>query len=71
MWTRSRFTYGSVVDEIDDTHVSQIAVPLLKNKEIQSQINALALAANKKRYEAYKLEQQALTIMDEKVIFTK
>lgn len=67
----TRFTYGSVVDEIDDTHVSQIAVPLLKNKEIQSQINALALAANEKRYEAYKLEQQALTIMDEKVIFAK
>lgn len=67
----TRFTYGSVVDEIDDTHVSQIAVPLLKNKEIQSQINALALAANEKRYEAYKLEQQALTILDEKVIFAK
>lgn len=26
----TRFTYGSVVDEIDDNHVRQIAIPLLK-----------------------------------------
>ncbi len=67
----TRYTYGSVVDEIDDNHVRQIAIPLLKNKEVQKQINNLALEANEKRYEAYKLEQQALRIMDDEVIFAK
>lgn len=66
-----RFTYGSVVDEIDANHVSQIAIPLLKNKDVQKQINDLALQANQKRYKAYKLEQQALDIMDNEVIFAK
>ena len=64
-----RFTYGSVVDEIDNNHVSQIAIPLLKNKDVQKQINDFALEANQKRYKAYKLEQQALDIMDNEVIF--
>lgn len=67
----TRFTYGSVVDEIDDNHVSQIAIPLLKNKDTQDIINDLALEANKKRYEAYLLEQEALKIMDEEVIYAK
>lgn len=67
----TRYTYGSVVDEIDDNHVRQIAIPLLKNKEVQKRINDLALEANGKRYEAYKLEQQALRIMDDEVIYAK
>ena len=67
----TRYTYGSVVDEIDDNHVRQIAIPLLKNKTIQKQINDLALLANDKRYEAYKLEQEALSIMDKEVIYAK
>lgn len=65
----TRFTYGSVVDEIDENHVSQIPFPLLKNKIAQHKINALALKANDMRYKAYKLEQEALQIMDNKVIF--
>ena len=64
-----RFTYGSVVDEIDDNHVRQIAVPLLKKHDIQKQINDLALEANEKRYEAYRLEHEALQIMDKEVIY--
>ena len=67
----TRFTYGSVVDEIDDTHVSNIPVPLLKDKAVQKQINDLALEASQKRYEAYQLEQEALRIMDEEVIYAK
>lgn len=64
-----RFTYGSVVDEIDDNHVRQIPIPILKNQVIQQQINNLALMANEKRYEAYNLEQEALKIMNNEVIF--
>lgn len=67
----THYTYGSVVDEIDDTHVSSIPFPLLKNKDVQRQINDLALEANEKRYEAYKMEQQALQIIDNDVIFAK
>ena len=67
----TRYTYGSVVDEIDDDHVRQIPIPLLRNKDVQQQINALALESNAKRYEAYKLEQEALHIMNEEVIFAK
>lgn len=67
----TRFTYGSVVDEIDDNHVRQIAIPLLKNHEVQKRINDLALAANEKRYQAYLLEQEALGIMDKEIIYAK
>lgn len=67
----TRFTYGSVVDEIDDNHVRQITIPLLKNHTVQKQINDLALEANQKRYEAYLLEQEALKIMNEEVIYAK
>lgn len=63
-----RFTYGAVVDEIDDNHVSQVKIPILKNKEIQLLINNMVLLANEKRYEAYKLEQKAIAIVNSKVI---
>ena len=66
-----RFTYGSVVDEIDDHHVRRIAVPLLKDRAAQKKINDLAMAANAKRYEAYCLEQDALKMLNEQIIFAK
>lgn len=67
----SFFRYGAVIDEINDTHISKIPIPLLRNHDVQKKINALALEANKKRYEAYKLEQEALEIMDKEVIYAK
>jgi type I restriction enzyme S subunit len=63
-----RFTYGAVVDEIDNHQVSQIAIPLLKDAAVQGEINRLALEANKKRTEAYYLEQEAIRITNEEVI---
>lgn len=66
-----RQTYGSVVDMIDNNSLASVEIPLLKNKDVQSQINHLALKANEKRYEAYILEQKALKIMDEEVIYAK
>lgn len=65
------FQYGSVVRHIEKEHISNVPVPLLKDTNVQQHINELALAANEKRYEAYKLEQQALRIMDRDVIFAK
>ena len=66
-----RFTYGGVVDAIEPWHIQQIQIPLLKNQIIQNKINDLALQANEKRYKAYLLEQEALKIMDEEVIYAK
>jgi type I restriction enzyme S subunit len=63
----TRFTYGSVVDEIDDNHVSQTPFPLLKNKSIQAEINHLALKANELRYQAYQLEQEAMRLLENEV----
>ena len=67
----THYTYGSVVDEIDDNHVRDIPFPLLKDKATQNKINEMALEANQKRYEAYLAEQEALRIMNEEVIFAK
>lgn len=66
-----RFTYGAVVDEIDDNHVFNIEIPLLADIKIQMEINEKILKANTKRYEAYSLEQEAVKIMTEKVIYTQ
>lgn len=66
-----RFTYGGVVDAIESWHIQQVQIPLLKNKEIQARINELALQANQKHYEAYLLEQRALKVMDDEVIYAK
>ena len=67
----TRYTYGSVVDEIDDNHVSQIAFPILKNQAVQAEINSLAREAKGKRYQAYQLEQIAIKKMNDEVIYAK
>ena len=64
-----RYTYGSVVNEIDTNHVCNIDIPIIKSHEILRQINNLILQANKKRYEAYILEQKAIKMVNEKVIY--
>lgn len=66
-----RETYGSVVDMIDDKSLGNINIPILKDEKRQIDINNMALEANKLRYEAYCLEQEALEIMNKEVIFAK
>ena len=66
-----RYSYGSVISHVDNMHIKQIAIPILKNQQMQQEINDRALNANQKRYEAYLLEQKALEIMDRKVLFAK
>jgi len=63
--------YGSVVTHIEKDHLSSIPIPLLKDHIVQHEVNALALDANAKRYEAYRLEQEALRIMNDEVINAK
>ena len=67
----TRFTYGAVVDEIDDKQISEIAIPLLCDDNTQKVINDKVLEANKKRAKAYKLEQEALYVLNEKVIYAQ
>lgn len=64
----THYKYGAVVDEIDTNQVSQVQIPLLKNKEVQTKINDLVLEANKKRYNAYLLEQEAIGMVDNLVL---
>ncbi|MCI9081270.1 MAG: hypothetical protein HFI70_02910 [Lachnospiraceae bacterium] len=56
---------------IDDKSLASVEIPILKSKEVQSKINRLALEANRKRYQAYELEQQALNILNEEVIYAE
>ena len=67
----TRFAYGSVVDEIDAKHVSQIPFPLLKDEDTQAEINKLALDANDLRYQTYQLEQEDIRILNDEVIYAK
>ena len=67
----TRYTYGAVVDEIDDNQVSQISIPLLQDDYMQKQINDKVLETNQKRTEAYELEQKALDILSKKVIYAQ
>ena len=66
-----RYTYGAVVDEINDKQVSAVVVPLLHDNDTQQKINDMVLEANRKRTEAYNLEQEALKALDEKVIYAR
>ena len=67
----TRYIYGAVVDEINVEQVATISVPLLHDENMQKTINDKVLEANWKRTEAYELEQEALTVLDEKVIYAR
>lgn len=64
-----RETYGSVIDMIDHKNISNVRIPLLYDFNKQKQINTLVLEANNKRYEAYLLEQKAIQLINDRVIF--
>lgn len=60
-----------VIDEINVEQVAEISVPMLRNKNTQREINGTVLEANRKRTEAYNLEQKVLRVLDEKVIYAR
>jgi type I restriction enzyme S subunit len=66
-----RQIYGSVVDIIEPIHVKNISIPILYDKLLQDKINIKTLEANRKRTEAYNLEQKALRMINEEVIHTQ
>lgn len=59
-----RFTYGSVVDEIDDKQLASVEFPL-PSRNIQDEIGNLVLEANKKWTEAYRLEKATISKVEE------
>lgn len=61
------FIYGSVVDEIDDNHISQILIPLPRTK-IMNEIGELVLKANEKRTKAYEIEHNAIQKVENLII---
>ena len=63
-----RNAYGAVIDEISDTQLAAVPVPLLKDLATQAEINRLALEASALRSEAYDLEQEALRVMEDEVL---
>ncbi len=65
----TRCAYGAVVSHIEDHHLANVYVPLLHDLAVQKTINNKVLTASTMRYDAYQLEQKALKIMDEQVIF--
>lgn len=67
----TRYIHGAVIDEINDDQVAEISVPLLCDRKMQWKINDMVLEANRKRTEAYHLEQEALRVLDEKVIYAR
>ncbi len=67
----SRFAYGAVVRHLEKEHLLRVSVPLLNDKNTQAKINNKILDANHKRTKAYKLEQEALTVLDEQVIYAQ
>lgn len=62
-----RYTYGAVVDEIDDKQLSKVPIPLIQDNMF-AKINELVLDANKKRYLAYQLEKEAISIIEDKIL---
>lgn len=67
----TRYIHGAVIDEINVEQVSEIVIPLLHDENVQREINDTVLEANRKRTEAYNLEQEALRVLDEKVIYAR
>lgn len=67
----TRYIHGAVIDEINVEQVSEISVPLLCDENVQKEINETVLEANRKRTDAYKLEQKSLRVLDEKVIYAR
>ena len=63
-----RYTYGAVVEHIEAEHAAAVPFPLMRDKDVQGRINALALGANTKRTEAYRLEREALDLFTREIL---
>ena len=60
--------YGAVIPHIEISHISGIPVPLLRNPGMQAEINRLALEANELRFQAHKLEKEAIGVFEKEAL---
>lgn len=67
----SRFGYGATVKHIEKGHISEVMVPILHEAEVEKEISNKVLTANQKRAEAYRLEKEALKVLNEKVLYAE
>ena len=63
-----RQIYGSVVNEITDEQLEDVVIPIFKDNKINMSILNLIDEANELRYQAYKQEQEAISIMNKEVL---
>jgi hypothetical protein len=63
-----RQKYGSVVDEITDKQLGDVVIPIFKDNKINLSILNLIDEANELRSQAYKQEQEAISIMNKEVL---
>ncbi|WP_311433481.1 restriction endonuclease subunit S [Finegoldia magna] len=63
-----RQIYGSVVNEITEEQLGDVVIPIFKDNKINMSILNLIDEANELRYQAYKQEQEAISIMNKEVL---
>ena len=63
-----RYKHGAVIEHIEVEHVGYVPFPILRDKGIQERINSLALEANSRRYEAWRLEREAMRIVESEIL---
>lgn len=64
-----RQIYGGVVFALEPHQLAKVEVPMLKDSSKMKEINDLVLKANDMRSQAYNLEQEAIKIVNEEVIY--
>ena len=63
-----RYKHGAVIEHIEVEHVGYVPFPILRDKGIQERVNSLALEANSRRYEAWRLEREAMRIVEDEIL---
>lgn len=67
----TRLTYGAVVGHIESHQIAKVEIPIVADGKVQQEIGGLVLESNRKRYEAFLLEEKALRIINDKVIYAE
>jgi len=63
-----RFTFGSVVDEIDVSNIASVKIPILRNKQTQDDVNEMIIKSNGLLYSAFLLESEAMALITRNVL---
>ena len=63
----TRWIYGAVIDEINDSQVGRIPMPFLADAPMRRKINDMVLSANEKRAKSYEAQQAALDVFNKEV----